>query len=162
MKVEWGVSSGLLYVACIIQATYSISPESFPVFYCMSPLLIELTTAKKRRKCPQSSSSSSLSRWIQQQADTPQYDSTVHLPVIPVPSTGHNWIILSSYLRDTDLLANMSIGSRRISRRFYRLENFDLNLTDGGLRASDENRFVFEVSWETCNKGSQPFVMLSP
>ena len=44
-----------------------------------------------------------------------------------------------------------SIGERKISRRFYRMENLD-NALDHGLRANHENRWVFEVSWETCNK----------
>lgn len=44
-----------------------------------------------------------------------------------------------------------SMGERRISRRFYRHENLTSDL-DRGLRAKDENRWVFEVSWETVNK----------
>ena len=50
-----------------------------------------------------------------------------------------------------DMTTN-GVGTRRISRRFYRLENLDDQL-DKGQRAADENRWVFEVSWETCNKG---------
>lgn len=45
-----------------------------------------------------------------------------------------------------------TVGERRISRRFYRLESLDA-VNDHGIRAADENRWVFEVSWETCNKG---------
>jgi hypothetical protein len=45
-----------------------------------------------------------------------------------------------------------TIGERKISRRFYRMENLD-NALDHGLRANHENRWVFEISWETCNKG---------
>lgn len=50
-------------------------------------------------------------------------------------------------------MAASGVGERRISRRFYRLENLDANVLDQGQRADSENRFVFEVSWETCNKG---------
>ena len=47
-----------------------------------------------------------------------------------------------------------TVGEKRISRRFYRLESLDA-VHDNGIRAADENRWVFEVSWETCNKGER-------
>ncbi|KAI1297650.1 Glycogen [starch] synthase [Halotydeus destructor] len=49
-------------------------------------------------------------------------------------------------------MAASGVGQRRISRRFYRMENLDTNVLDSGDRASAENRFVFEISWETANK----------
>lgn len=50
-------------------------------------------------------------------------------------------------------MAASGVGERRISRRFYRLENLDANVLDQGGRAESENRYNFEVAWETCNKG---------
>lgn len=51
------------------------------------------------------------------------------------------------------------MGERRISRRFYRLESLDAGM-DHGVRAAEENRWVFEVSWETCNKGKLIIALL--
>jgi len=50
-------------------------------------------------------------------------------------------------------MATAGVGERRISRRFYRLENLDTNTLDQGAQAEADNKYVFEISWETCNKG---------
>lgn len=41
----------------------------------------------------------------------------------------------------------------RLSKRFYRPEGVEDSILDHGATAESENRWVFEISWEVCNKG---------
>ena len=45
--------------------------------------------------------------------------------------------------------------STRASRRFYRLDGYDQGIMDRGATAAEENRWVFEISWEVANKGEK-------
>lgn len=49
--------------------------------------------------------------------------------------------------------------SNRMSRRFYRADSmvFPQGFYDQGATAEQENKWVFEVSWEVVNKGEFPF-----
>ena len=43
--------------------------------------------------------------------------------------------------------------SSKMQRRFYRLEGADNFYLDGGATAQLQNKWVFEIAWEVCNKG---------
>ena len=52
------------------------------------------------------------------------------------------------------------MSRERASRRFYRLDSTNdlLGNMDHGQMAQIENRWNFEVSWESANKGKYSFI----
>ena len=43
---------------------------------------------------------------------------------------------------------------QKMQRRFYKLEGEVDEYLDGGATAELQNKWVFEIAWEVCNKGN--------